>query len=107
MLAVVVLFSRLSQNPNLASHLPLFFFLLNLFPPPAVHPADPSYPLPADNEAIAPDLLERAAEAGMDPKMFGDDVMSFMTGGVSAEEMVARRKAKLADKGLAGLGVKE
>jgi hypothetical protein len=42
-----------------------------------------SYPLVSKNEAIAPDLLARASEAGMDAKAFDDDVMNFMTGGVS------------------------
>lgn len=41
-----------------------------------------SYPLPSSNEAIAPDVLAHAADAGMDPDMFGEDVMAFMTGGV-------------------------
>lgn len=66
-------------------------------------PSRISYPLPSDNAAIAPDLLGRAAEAGMDPTKFGDDVMSFMTGGVSAEEMVARRKAKIDSEGIKGV----
>ena len=66
-----------------------------------------SYPLPAEQEAIAPDLLDRAAEAGMDPKLFGDGVMDFMTGGVTAEQLAANRKAKLSSGGIAGLGLKE
>jgi hypothetical protein len=73
------------------------------FPCAQPPPHFPSYPLPSDNAAIAPDLLGRAAEAGMDPTKFGDDVMSFMTGGVSAEEMVARRKAKISSEGIKGV----
>ncbi|EGD82471.1 hypothetical protein PTSG_03120 [Salpingoeca rosetta] len=64
------------------------------------------YPLPTSNEAIAPDVLEHAADAGMDPMMFGDDVMAFMTGGMSAEEVAARRKKQLEEGGIASL-VKE
>ena len=34
------------------------------------------------NEAIAPDLLKSASEAGMDAGSFDPSVISFMTGGV-------------------------
>eukprot|EP00045_Choanoeca_perplexa_P011914 m.127939 g.127939 ORF g.127939 m.127939 type:complete len:177 (+) comp15809_c1_seq1:1222-1752(+) len=65
------------------------------------------HPLKSGEEVVAKDLIDEAREAGMDPSKLGDDVMSFMTGGVSAEEMVARRKAALAKDGIAGLGLKE
>jgi len=52
------------------------------------------FPLEAANEAIAPDLLARAKEAGMDSDLFGDDVMAFMSGGVSTEELARRRQAQ-------------
>eukprot|EP01147_Barroeca_monosierra_P001034 gene1034-4270_t len=64
------------------------------------------YPLPSSNEAIAPDVLAHAADAGMDPDMFGEDVMAFMTGGVSAEEVVQRRKQRVSQDGFSSL-VKE
>eukprot|EP00035_Acanthoeca_spectabilis_P019824 m.429839 g.429839 ORF g.429839 m.429839 type:complete len:170 (-) comp17075_c0_seq1:1229-1738(-) len=51
------------------------------------------YPLVTTSEAIAPDLLSRASEAGMDAGMFDADVMAFMTGGVSTEELARRRAA--------------
>jgi hypothetical protein len=65
------------------------------------------HPLENSDDAIAPDLLARAADAGMDPALFGDDVMTFMTGGVSTEELVKRRQQKLAEDGIAGLNLKE
>ena len=40
------------------------------------------YPLATASEAIAPDLLKGAAEAGMDASMFDPAVMAFLTGGV-------------------------
>mmetsp|Transcript_25215 Transcript_25215/g.65829 ORF Transcript_25215/g.65829 Transcript_25215/m.65829 type:complete len:168 (+) Transcript_25215:68-571(+) len=49
------------------------------------------YPLESNAAVIAPDLLERAQEAGM-----GDlpqEVIDFMTGGVDVAELAARRKA--------------
>lgn len=51
------------------------------------------YPLeaPPDAQAIAPDLLQRAAEAGMDT--LDGDAMLFMKGGLSTAEIVAKRKA--------------
>ena len=61
------------------------------------------YPLPTSNEAIAPDVFEHAADAGMDPSLFGDDVMKFMTGGISAEEIAARRKKQLEKGGIESL----
>lgn len=63
------------------------------------------YPLECESEAIAPDLLSGAAEAGMDPKMFDDDVLGFMTGGLSTEEMVARRKEKIMKDGVSALKI--
>lgn len=59
----------------------------------ALHSLRCRYPLQGPADAVAPDLLKEAREAGMDPSKFGDDVMNFMTGGLSAEEIVARRKA--------------
>jgi hypothetical protein len=61
------------------------------------------YPLKNDSEAVALDLINEASEAGMDPSKFGEDVMAFMTGGLSTAEMVARRKAQLAEGGAAAL----
>ncbi len=49
--------------------------------------------------AIAPDLLERASEAGMSAEMFDADVMAFMTGGVSTEELARRRAEKIKKDG--------
>ena len=60
------------------------------------------YPLEAKSEAIAPDLLARAAEAGMNAEMFDADVMAFMTGGVSTEELARRRKEQQDKSGVAG-----
>eukprot|EP00038_Savillea_parva_P006524 m.164326 g.164326 ORF g.164326 m.164326 type:complete len:175 (-) comp12406_c0_seq1:1313-1837(-) len=55
------------------------------------------YPLEAPHQAIAPDLLSRANEAGMGD--LPDDVMAFMTGSVDVAELAARRKAALAAQG--------
>lgn len=52
------------------------------------------YPLENKNTAIAPDLLARASEAGMDSSQFDVDVMAFMSGGVSTEELARRRMAQ-------------
>merc|ERR1712146_487999 len=65
------------------------------------------HPLKSHEEVVALDLINEAREAGMDPSKLGDGVMDFMTGGLSAEEIVARRKAALAKDGIAGLGLKE
>ena len=57
----------------------------------ALHTSLRSYPLECSESAIAPDLLARAKEAGMDSDMFGDDVMAFMSGGVSPHLSVPPR----------------
>jgi hypothetical protein len=54
------------------------------------------YPLEADEETIAPDLLANARSAGMDPAMFGADVNDLFSGKMSMAEVVAERKAKQA-----------
>jgi len=49
------------------------------------------YPLVTESEAIAPDLLNRAQEAGM--QGMDDDVMAMMSGGMDMAALVAKRKA--------------
>eukprot|EP00729_Bicosta_minor_P001488 gene1488-29601_t len=49
------------------------------------------YPLVSDTEAVAPDVLAHAASAGMAD--LDGDVMAMMGGGMSMEELVAKRKA--------------
>lgn len=44
-----------------------------------------SHPLEAGGSVIAPDLMKDAADAGMNPSNFDDDVLAMMTGGVSLE----------------------
>lgn len=51
-----------------------------------------SYPLPAAQEAIAPDLLNTAGEAGMDASEFDDDVAAFLEGAVRVLGSCERRR---------------
>ena len=51
------------------------------------------YPLETDEQAIAPDLLNVARDAGMDAGHFDDAVNDMFSGKMSMEELVAKRKA--------------
>ncbi|EDQ88194.1 uncharacterized protein MONBRDRAFT_9122 [Monosiga brevicollis MX1] len=53
------------------------------------------YPLKANGDVIAPDLLMSAGEAGIDAADFGDDVAAFLEGGVDAKALARQRSVKM------------
>ncbi|EGD79637.1 hypothetical protein PTSG_10485 [Salpingoeca rosetta] len=57
------------------------------------------HPLQAPGSVIAPDLLCKAEEAGMDASEFDQDVAAFLEGGVDSKELVRRRSKKYGPRG--------
>eukprot|EP01147_Barroeca_monosierra_P000109 gene109-3501_t len=56
------------------------------------------FPVEAPGSVIAPDLLCKAEEAGMDASEFDLDVAAFLEGGVDSKELVRRRSKKYSMK---------